>query len=83
MSAVLDRLIAYVRSEPVRTATLAASVVVFVAAKLGVVISEQSVLEALLLVLPILLGGQWARGNATPIVNQVPAAIPADEVSKP
>lgn len=48
--------------EPVLIATLIASAVVFVAAKLGAVVSEQSVLNAVLLIVPILLGGLGARG---------------------
>lgn len=52
--------------EPVRVATALAAVVVFIAAKAGVVISEQDVLHALLLLLPIVAGGEAARKAVTP-----------------
>jgi hypothetical protein len=50
---------------------------VFVAAKVGIVISEQDLVPALLVVLPIILGGEAVRSNVTPTAKLV---APADQI---
>jgi hypothetical protein len=57
--------------EPARIVAALASLVVFAAAKVGLVVDEQSVGSALLLVLPILLGGEATRAKVSPIVGPV------------
>lgn len=52
---------------PARAISVAASVVVFVAASQGIVIEEQDVLPALAIVLPILLGGNAIHNRVTPV----------------
>lgn len=66
--------------EPARVTAASAAVVVFIAAKAGVVISEQDVLPALAVVLPILMGGEAVRGNVIPVRKLVTdyADIPDD-----
>ena len=66
------------KGNPVRCASVAASVVVFGAAKAGVVLDEASVGEALLTVVPILLGGEVARAHVSPAVGEV--GVPSDEL---
>lgn len=53
-------------TEPARVISLAAAVVVFVAAKFGIAVPEQSALTALGLILPILFGGEAIRRKVTP-----------------
>jgi len=53
-------------TEPTRIVTLLVAVIVFLAAKLGIVIDQDSVGEALLLTLPILLGGETVRQKVSP-----------------
>lgn len=64
-------------TEPVRVLTLLTAVIVFAAAKLGVIIDEQNVGEALTLVLPILLGGEAARHRVSPAPDDVGPASDA------
>lgn len=73
-----DRIRALWANNPVRVITILASIVVFAAAKLGVVVDEQNVGEALALVLPILLGGEVARSQVTPYQGEV--GTPSDEL---
>lgn len=54
------------RREPVRVLSTVASAVVFVGAKLGVIVPEQSVLHALEYVVPIILSSEIARGHVSP-----------------
>lgn len=63
--------------EPARVVARIAAAIVFVAAKTGVVISEQDLLPALALVLPFVLGGEAVRGNVTPVAK---LAAPADQI---
>lgn len=70
--------------EPARIATLGAAAIVFVLARLGVVVSEQSVIDAILLVVPILLAGETVRAHVAPIKGlAADAAAPSDEVNRP
>lgn len=62
-------------TEPARLIAALAALAVFVAAKAGVVVSEQDVGAALLIILPILLGGEAARTKVSP------APPPVDEDS--
>lgn len=55
-------------AEPSRVIALTVAVLVFTLAKLGVLVDEQNVGEALALVLPILLGGELTRAKVTPDV---------------
>lgn len=75
---MLDRLRAAWANNPVRLTAITASIVVFAAAKLGVVIDQADVLEALGLALPVLLGGELARSQVTPY--QGPVGPPSDEL---
>lgn len=72
------------RREPVRVVAVLASLIVFVLAKAGVVVDEQNVGEALLLVLPILFGGEAARDHVVPVHKLVtpPERLPRDEVDR-
>ena len=54
-------------TEPVRVYTTGAAALVFLAAKLGVVVDKQSAIDALALCLPILLAGVGARKKVTPV----------------
>lgn len=64
---MLDQIKALWLAEPVRVVTALAAIIVFLAAKLGIVVDQQGVGEALLLVLPILLGGEGARAKVSPV----------------
>ncbi len=68
---MLQNLRALYVTEPVRSVAMLVAVVVFAAAKLGVVVDEQNVGEALLLILPVLLGGEAARQQVSPAVGDV------------
>lgn len=68
---MLDRIKALWATEPVAVTTALVAVVVFVAAKLGLVVDEQNVGEALALVLPVLLGGAAARQKVSPASGPV------------
>jgi hypothetical protein len=69
--------------EPARVVAGIAALVVFVAAKAGVVISEQEIVPALLIVLPIVLGGEAVRDNVIPVRKLATDAPPvADEVDQ-
>lgn len=70
------------RAEPARVCAIVAAVVVFVAAKCGVVLDEQSVTGALLEVVPFLLAGEAVRPHVVPLHNLVPSVIREDEVDK-
>ena len=52
---------------PVRITTGLAAIVVFIAAKAGYVLDQQDVLDSLVIVLPILLGGEVARSQVKPL----------------
>jgi len=55
------------KKEPVVVLTAVASAVVFVAANFGIVVDQTSVLSALELVVPILLGGVVTRSLVSPV----------------
>lgn len=78
---MLDRLRALWATEPTRVTTLLVAIVVFAAAKLGLVIDTQNVGEALALLLPILLGGELVRAQVTP--NPGPIGPPSDALLPP
>jgi hypothetical protein len=54
------------QKEPARVLSLGAAVVVFLAAKEGVVVSTQSVIDAVLIALPVLGAGEAIRSQVTP-----------------
>lgn len=66
MRALLDRLRRYYERNPARTLSLLAAVVVFVAAKAGLVLPEATVAQALSAVLPIIVGGQLIHDRVSP-----------------
>ncbi len=68
---MLQNLRAIYVTNPVRVITFAVALVIFLAAKLGVVVDEQNVGEALLLILPVLLGGEAARQQVSPAAGEV------------
>jgi hypothetical protein len=76
---MFDRLLALWVSEPNRVIAVLAAVVVFAAAKFGIVVAKQSVVDALVLVLPILLGHEIARKQVTPVADQAPETNPSGE----
>lgn len=63
---MLDRLKALWTTEPVRVVSALVALVVFAAAKAGVVLDARAVEEALALALPVVLGGELARARVTP-----------------
>lgn len=79
------KLIALWRANPVRIGAVIAAVVVFVAAKAGIVLDEASVSQALAIVVPVLLAGEVARAHVVPVDKLVvdPEVLPADEIDKP
>lgn len=58
-------------TNPVRVTAIIASIVVFAATQLHVVLGEASVVESLGLVLPILLGGEAARSKVSPHPGEI------------
>lgn len=78
-------LLALWRAEPARVTAAVAYLLVFLAAKAGIVIDEQSVIDALIIGLPILLGGEAARGQVVPVhkLSTATGDVTPDEVSKP
>jgi hypothetical protein len=73
------------RAQPVVWATRIAAVIVFVCAKAGVVIDTQSLVSALVIVVPILLSGHVARREVIPVHSLVTdhTLLPPDPVNKP
>lgn len=69
------------RREPARVAAVIAYVVIVIAAKAGVVVDEQSALAAVLIGLPILLGGEAVRGQVVPLdkLKANPSHLPPDK----
>lgn len=71
---MLGKILARIRSalaelwakEPVAVTTTVASLVVFIAGSLGIVVPRAEVLQALADTLPILFGGAIARGHVSP-----------------
>jgi hypothetical protein len=66
---MLTRFKALWTTEPARVTTILVAVIIFVAAKLGLIVDEQNVGEALALLLPILLGGEIVRAKVTPALG--------------
>ena len=64
---VLANLVYTYDKEPARVIALGAALVVFLAAKFGLVVDEQSATVALAYVLPILLAGEGIRRKVTPV----------------
>lgn len=67
MQKILDNAVALYRREPARINAAVVSAVVFLAAKFGVVVSEQDILTSVLVVLPIILGGERTRSKVSPV----------------
>ena len=67
LNAVWERLKALWAKEPALITAALVSVIVYVAARAGVVVDPQSVTDALAYVLPILLGGGLVRSQVAPI----------------
>lgn len=80
MQAIIDRAAALWRNEPALVITSLAAAVVFLAAKAGVIIDQQTLIDSLGIVLPVLLGGAVIRRKVTPgTVVADPTAIPTDQ----
>lgn len=77
---MLDRLRAVWRAYPARSIAVVTAAVVFVAAKAGVVLESDSVADVLVLVLPILLGGEATHRRVSPAVPVVDKPLVADGV---
>lgn len=75
---MLDRIRALWVTEPVLVVSSLVAVIVFVLAKLGVVVDPQNVGEALTIALPILLGGAVARHKVSPAIG--PVGPPSDSL---
>lgn len=80
---MLQRLRAVWRQYPARTVYVTTAVVVYVLARLGVVVDSESVTDALVLVLPVLLGGELTHRRVSPATPVADAPGFDDEVSKP
>lgn len=52
---------------PARTISVVASAVVFLAARLGVVVPEQSVVHSLEFILPLILSGELTHRRVSPV----------------
>lgn len=72
-----DRVLKAWHSNPVRITVGIAALVVFIAAKAGYVLDQQDVLNSLVIVLPIILGGEVARSQVKPL-RRPPALIEKD-----
>ena len=64
---ILDTLRDLVRRYPARSVSLTVSAIVFMAARFGAVLPELSVLHAVEIVLPILVGGEATHRRVTPV----------------
>ncbi len=77
MNKVLTQVLAKVRElwarEPTRVISVTTAVVVFVCAKLGVVVPAESVASAVDFAVPVLLGGEIIRNQISPAA---PTAAP-------
>lgn len=78
-------LIALCERYPARVAAIVAAVVVFATTKFGVIVDKQSVTDAVVLVLPILLAGQLTHRAVVPVhkLTADPAVLPPDPVNRP
>lgn len=74
---ILDRLRQKWRTEPVRVTGYTAALIVFVAAKYGIVVDAQGLAESLAFILPIILGTEKARGQVTPMATVAAQTVPA------
>lgn len=63
---VLSRLERLWITEPVRVQAAVVAVVLFVCAKVGVLVDAQSVGVAVAVILPVILGGEYARQQVSP-----------------
>lgn len=85
---MLDRFRALLVTEPARVIALLTAVIVFASAKFGLMIDAQSVRESLLLILPVLMGGEVIRSQVSPAppANVGPASddlLPPEVTSGP
>ena len=63
----MDTIKALWLAEPARVAGYVAALIVFLAASFGVVVDEQSVVAAILYVVPIIIGTESTRAKVTPV----------------
>lgn len=68
------------KDEPVAVITTVTSVVVFVCARVGVVVPEQTIAHAVAYLVPILLGGAAARKRVSPAVPELDEPVDAPGV---
>lgn len=82
---MLKALVELCQRYPAWSAAVAASVVVFLAAKLGIVVDRQSATDAALSVLPILLAGHLTHRAVVPVASLVTdhRMLPPDPVNRP
>ena len=66
MKAILNRAVSYARAHPSRIIGWATAAVVFVATAVGIVVPEQSVVHALEIIVPILIGTEATHANVSP-----------------
>lgn len=60
--------------EPARVVSVTVAALVFVAAKLGVVVPQESIATAVAFALPLLLGGELIRSQVSPVASTPPKA---------
>ena len=77
---MLDRFRALWVREPARVIAACVAAVVFIAARFGVVVDAQDLGTALLVVLPILLGGEVTRAQVPPATQPLDAPPVRDYV---
>lgn len=67
IKSLINKLVDYASANPVRTSASIASVVVFVATQLGIVVDQQSVAQALLLIIPVLVSAEVSHRKVSPV----------------
>jgi hypothetical protein len=76
MQKYLTQALALVKSlwakEPTRVVSVVAAAVVFVAAKVGVIVPVESVANAIAFAVPLLIGGELIRTQVSPAIPVVP-----------
>lgn len=77
---MIDRVKQLWAREPARVVAVLVAVIVFAASKAGVVLDERSVADALVLILPVLVGGEVTRASVSPAKRPLSELPTVDEV---
>lgn len=75
-----DRLRELWYTEPARVTTAVVAALLVILSKLGIVLDERSLTDAVLLVLPVLLGGEAFRHAVIPVRTVAASTVPAPDV---